>query len=206
MRRAAAAQSEAAGDMSDDTSISSDTAGTRKPLKLWDVHRNNKLGMVAGSLKEFVTKGKARLGIPETAPVRLVLEVDGTAVDDEEYFSTLEPHTVLMLIPPGHRWTDSKTFEYTVQIGDEPDACGSGGAAAARRSHLLHRLRADPGYIALLGGTDLELLGALTPDQATGYDAQFVADIQEASCRYLDGRRDVEEALSFLKHCKKGGN
>ena len=92
----------------------------------------------------------------------------------------------------------------TVQIGDEPDACA--GGASARRSQLLQRLRADPGYIALLGGTDLELLGQLTPDQAAGYDAQFVADIQEASCRYLDGRRDVEEALSFLKHCKKNGN
>ena len=55
--------------------------------------------------------GKARLGLDETAKVRVVLEDDGTAVDDEEYFSTLDPHTVLMIIPPGHRWTDSKTFE-----------------------------------------------------------------------------------------------
>lgn len=191
--------------MSDDTSISSETFGCRKPLKLWDVHRNNKLGLVAGSLQEFVTKGKARLHVEDSAKVRVVLEEDGTAVEDEEYFSTLDPHTVLMLIPPGHRWTDSKTFEYTVQIEDEPDASSAGGPSA-RRSQLLQRLRTDPGYIALLGGTDLELLGELTPDQATGYDAQFVADIQEASCRYLDGRRDVEEALSFLKHCKKNGN
>ena len=93
----------------------------------------------------------------------------------------------------------------TVQIGDEPDAASAGGPSA-RRGYLLQKLRADPGYIALLGGSDLELLGDMTPEQAAGYDAQFVADIQEASWRYLDGRRDVEEALSFLKHCKKNGN
>ena len=49
--------------------------------------------------------------MPESEKVRVVLEEDGTAVEDEEYFSTLDPHTVLMLIPPGQRWTDSKTFE-----------------------------------------------------------------------------------------------
>jgi len=199
--------------MSDDSCSLSEavsvSSGCRKPLKLWDVHRDNKIGLVAGSLGEFVRKGKQRLGVPESASVRVVLEEDGTAIEDEEYFSTLNPHTVLMLIPPGHRWIDSKEYEYTVQIQDEPDAAAAAGGnttAATRRQQLLQRLRQDPGCIALLGGSDLELLGDLTPEMTAGYDAQFVAEVQEASCRYLDGRRDVEEALSFIKHCKKTGN
>ena len=58
-----------------------------------------------------ILPGKARLGLEEAARVQVVFEEDGTAVEDEEFFSTLNPHTVLMLIPPGQRWIDSKPFE-----------------------------------------------------------------------------------------------
>ena len=82
------------------------------------------------------------------------------------------------------------------QTDDEPDA--------ARRNYLLQCLLADRGYILLLGDTDMELLCDLTPEQAAGYDAEFVDDIEEASWRFLDNRRDVNEVLIFLKHCMKG--
>lgn len=37
-------------------------------------------------------------------PVRLVLESDGTQVEDGEYWRTLPPNTVLLLLRPGQRW------------------------------------------------------------------------------------------------------
>ena len=40
--------------------------------------------------------------------VRFVLESDGTEVDDEEYFQTIEPHTPLVILQPGEQWHGSK--------------------------------------------------------------------------------------------------
>lgn len=37
-------------------------------------------------------------------PVRLVLESDGTQVEDGEYWRTLPPNTVLLLLRTGERW------------------------------------------------------------------------------------------------------
>lgn len=36
--------------------------------------------------------------------VKIVLDMDGTEVDDEEYFDTLESNTVLMLLIDSQRW------------------------------------------------------------------------------------------------------
>ena len=37
-------------------------------------------------------------------PVYVVLEEDGTEVDEEEYFQTLPENTVLMLLNVGDKW------------------------------------------------------------------------------------------------------
>lgn len=48
--------------------------------------------------------GREKLGVPASEPVRLVLESDGTQVEDGEYFRTLPNNTVLLLLRPGERW------------------------------------------------------------------------------------------------------
>lgn len=48
--------------------------------------------------------GKDKLGIPASEPVRLVLDSDGTQVEDGEYFRTLANNTVLLLLRQGERW------------------------------------------------------------------------------------------------------
>lgn len=40
----------------------------------------------------------------KTAVVSLVLEADGTTVDDSEYFSTLPDNTVFLLLQDTERW------------------------------------------------------------------------------------------------------
>jgi hypothetical protein len=40
-------------------------------------------------------------------PVRLVLESDGTQVEDGEYFRTLPNNTILLLLRQGERWYPS---------------------------------------------------------------------------------------------------
>lgn len=52
----------------------------------------------------IISLGKDKLGVPASEPVRLVLECDGTQVEDGEYFRTLANNTVLLLLRQGERW------------------------------------------------------------------------------------------------------
>lgn len=45
-----------------------------------------------------------KLEVDQNSVVKIVLDMDGTEVDDEEYFSTLESNTVLMLLIDSQRW------------------------------------------------------------------------------------------------------
>lgn len=76
----------------------------KKPFKLWDGRRSLRKGLVVGSLEELVVRGREKLGVSAAEPVRLVLECDGTQVDDSDYFRTLPANTVLLLLRPGERW------------------------------------------------------------------------------------------------------
>lgn len=49
-------------------------------------------------------RGKDKLGVPASEPVRVVLECDGTQIEDGEYFRTLANNTVLLLLRQGERW------------------------------------------------------------------------------------------------------
>lgn len=52
----------------------------------------------------FSFLGKDKLGVSASESVRLVLECDGTQVEDGEYFRTLANNTVLLLLRQGERW------------------------------------------------------------------------------------------------------
>ena len=49
--------------------------------------------------------GKEKLNYPMDKPVYVVLEEDGTEVDEEEYFQTLPENTLLMLLYIGDKWS-----------------------------------------------------------------------------------------------------
>jgi hypothetical protein len=48
--------------------------------------------------------GKEKLGIPVNENVSLVLESDGTQIDDVEYFKTLTNNTILLILRNGESW------------------------------------------------------------------------------------------------------
>lgn len=43
--------------------------------------------------------------------VTLVLEEDGTVVENEEFFQSLETNTQFMVLEEGQRWTQAKVFQ-----------------------------------------------------------------------------------------------
>ena len=77
----------------------------RKPYKIVDRSREMKKGVMAESLDELVERGKEKLNYPMDKQVYVVLEEDGTEVDEEEYFQTLPENTLLMLLHVGDKWS-----------------------------------------------------------------------------------------------------
>ncbi|CAK9816074.1 hypothetical protein ANTPLA_LOCUS8876 [Anthophora plagiata] len=53
---------------------------------------------------EEAASSKEKLGVPQNENVSLVLESDGTQVEDGEYFKTLANNTILLLLRHGERW------------------------------------------------------------------------------------------------------
>ncbi|KAI5634461.1 CIDE-N domain-containing protein [Phthorimaea operculella] len=76
----------------------------KRPFKIWDSSRNVRKGLVVTSFEELIHRGKEKLSVAASEPVRLVLESDGTQVEDGEYWRTLPPNTVLLLLRSGERW------------------------------------------------------------------------------------------------------
>ena len=56
-------------------------------------------------MKDLIEKSIDKLGYDEKKAVYVVLEDDGTEVDDEEYFQSLPDNTSLMLLHPHDIWS-----------------------------------------------------------------------------------------------------
>ena len=67
--------------------------------------RQIKKGIVAKSLKDLMKKSVEKLGYDERQEVYLVLEEDGTEIDDEEYCQSLADNTRLMLLHQQDLWS-----------------------------------------------------------------------------------------------------
>ena len=53
----------------------------------------------------IIITGKEKLGIPSCENISLVLESDGTQVEDGEYFKSLSNNTILLILRYGERWS-----------------------------------------------------------------------------------------------------
>ncbi|CAG5027994.1 unnamed protein product [Parnassius apollo] len=170
-----------------------------KPYKICDVNREKKKGMVASSLEDLLAKVPEKLGLP-SENLTVVLECDGTEVDDEEYFSTLDPDTALMILHGNEKWTPNMP-KCQVSLDQTDDvALGEKGQVA----NLVGRLQHNLCHISLLGGQDLELLSDMDPDSladiVTDRDNRIILEhIKEASGRILLEKRQAQDAMELLK-------
>jgi hypothetical protein len=69
-----------------------------KGYKVSDVKRNRTVGVACQTLDELKVKGSLKLNIKTNVRVQLL---DGTFVNDEDYFQTLPSQTVFLLLKPG---------------------------------------------------------------------------------------------------------
>ena len=70
-----------------------------------DISSSRILFAASSTAPLFFIAGKAKLNYAVDKKVYVVLEEDGTEVDEEEYFQTLPANTLLMLLYVGDRWS-----------------------------------------------------------------------------------------------------
>ncbi|XP_028659612.1 cell death activator CIDE-A [Erpetoichthys calabaricus] len=83
-----------------------------RPFRVCNYDRSSRKGVVAGTLDDLISKALAALP-HRTRSVTLVLEEDGTVVDNEEFFQSLEMNTLFMLLEEGKRWRSARSVSST---------------------------------------------------------------------------------------------
>lgn len=123
-----------------------------KPFKVKDITRNIRKAVVATTLAELRLKVSAKF---QRAQPAIHLDCDGTEIDDEEYFSTLEANAELIAVFPGEQWRDPSDYN-----------------ANLRRTSLdAQRLR------KLVGKLQQNLLNDADLDKLSNMDPNSLADI-----------------------------
>lgn len=165
-----------------------------KPFKITNQSREIKKGVVANSLEELTSKCLEKFNID--GHITIVLESDGTEIDDDEYFGTLDPNISLMILSENQTWLPpSPPCRLNMDQVDD----SKGGAELAG---LVGKLKHNLCHVSLLGGEELELLSDMDPESLvdiTFPDKIFLEQLKEASGRYLYEKRQAQDALDLLK-------
>ncbi|CAH0553735.1 unnamed protein product [Brassicogethes aeneus] len=174
--------------------MENDTNQSGKPFKITDASRDVKKGVVANSLDDLTSKINEKLGI--TGEITIVLESDGTEIDDEEYFATLDPNIALMILKNEEKWVPQAP---TCRLNlDQVDDARGGAELAGLVGKIKHNLC----HVSLLGGAELEMLSDMDPESLvdiTFPDKIFLEQLKEASGRFLCEKRQAQDAMDLLR-------
>ncbi|KAE8622703.1 hypothetical protein XENTR_v10005341 [Xenopus tropicalis] len=86
----------------------------QRPFRVCNHDRTVRRGVTAGSLRELIARAMDALFL--SGVVSLVLEDDGTQLDREDFFETLEDGSVVMVLEKGQKWMPQKNIlSYSLQ-------------------------------------------------------------------------------------------
>ncbi|XP_066140930.1 DNA fragmentation factor subunit alpha-like [Euwallacea fornicatus] len=168
---------------------------TQKPFKICNSTREVRKGVVATSLEDLTFKVQEKLEDVTDNKFTVVLEADGTEIDDDEYFATLDPNTSLMVLTANQKWSPPyPTCNLSKDQVDDPKGDELAGLVGRLKTNLCH--------LSLLGGPELELLSDMDPDSLadlTYPDKIFLDQLKEASGRFLCEKRQAQDAMDLLR-------
>lgn len=131
----------------------------------------------ASMLEEVIEKFKDELELDDDHEFMVVLESDGTEIDDNEYFSTLDDNTRLMVLIEDQIWLPlSPPYDFNIEVDD--------GIAKveAQITELIAKLRNNVSMLSLLREPELELISDMDPDSLddlTFFDKKFLGQLKE---------------------------
>jgi len=168
----------------------------KRPYKIKDVTRQIKKAVVASNLIELQKKSSEKFGKTEVPQIHL--DSDGTEIDDEDYFQTIEPNTELIAVFNGEQWFDP-THYLTITSHDSDDT-DSGDVEKIQLKKLVGKMKTNLCNISILSEPDLELLTNMDPNSVadiTGRD--FVEQLKDVSGRILTEKRDAYDTIELMK-------
>uniref|UniRef100_A0A2D4HJ98 CIDE-N domain-containing protein n=1 Tax=Micrurus lemniscatus lemniscatus TaxID=129467 RepID=A0A2D4HJ98_MICLE len=89
-----------------------------RPYRVNNCERTLRKGIVAETLNDLLEKVRTALDV--VGPLSLVLDEDGTSIDSEEFFQTLEEGTVLLALTEGQVWRPAKKAGYQLSLSHKP--------------------------------------------------------------------------------------
>jgi len=171
----------------------------KKAVRVWSCDRKIRHGIVAGSWTELLSKIEDKFGYAGT-PFSLVLEEDGTIVD-EEFWPSVAPQQRLLTLRGGEGWGPPSLPLQLIMPdilggsqGDTTDA-----AMGSSASHAFQQLQSNPAAIALLSTDQLALLKDFDLDEVDGLDVELCRTIQDMSIELWVKKKTEEEALEFVE-------
>ncbi|XP_049919909.1 DNA fragmentation factor subunit alpha [Epinephelus moara] len=179
----------------------------RKPCKVCNFTRQKSYGLVVPSLDELKTKGCEFLGFSPDERVTVVLEDDGTIVQDQAYFLCLPLNTKFMLLHEKETWSPARRMDGgTAWMARDSIILGAdavdASAAASPWWHLAQQLKQDLTSIILMSEEDLQtLVDAPSPELASalGFQQKKAEDLQETMQRVLDRREEERQSKELLQ-------
>ncbi|XP_038161937.1 DNA fragmentation factor subunit alpha [Cyprinodon tularosa] len=179
----------------------------RRPCKVCDFTRKNSYGMVVATLEELKRKGCELLGVNPTEPVTVVLETDGTIVEDQAYFLCLPLNTKFMLLHDKETWAPARTIDGgTAWMARESlilevDAVDS-SAVTPPWWNLALQLKQDLTSIILMSEGELQsLVDAPCSELASalGFQEKKTIELQETLQRVLDRKEEERQSKQLLQ-------
>ncbi|RWS01349.1 uncharacterized protein B4U79_13342, partial [Dinothrombium tinctorium] len=77
-----------------------------RPFKVWSHDREQRKSVIASSLADLKLRAAEKLGyeIKDISEFKIVLESDGTEIEEEEYFQASDKDTIFLLLRSNERW------------------------------------------------------------------------------------------------------
>ncbi|KAG8540215.1 hypothetical protein GDO81_019696 [Engystomops pustulosus] len=89
-----------------------------RPFRVCNFDRSVRKGIVADSLEDLLNKTQDALLMDEA--ITLVLEEDGTGVDTEDFFQSLDNGVVFMALAKGQKWKSGQNAGYHISLSKKP--------------------------------------------------------------------------------------
>uniref|UniRef100_A0A8C6WEL1 DNA fragmentation factor, alpha polypeptide n=1 Tax=Neogobius melanostomus TaxID=47308 RepID=A0A8C6WEL1_9GOBI len=183
-----------------------------KPCRICDFTRQKSYGLAVSSIDELKKKGGESLGFSPSSSVTVVLEDDGTIVEDQAYFLCLPLETKFMLLAEKETWSPVRKMDGGTawmardsEVMDTDDVDAGFGPWV----YLAQQLKQDLTGVILMSEADLQVLIDVPCAElasALGYEEKRAQDFQETLQRYLDRKEEERQSKELLQLYLKSVN
>ncbi|XP_032428186.1 DNA fragmentation factor subunit alpha [Xiphophorus hellerii] len=178
-----------------------------RSCKVCNFTRQKSYGVVVPTLDDLKKKGCEFLGVNPSDPVTVVLEGDGTIVEDQAYFLCLPFNTMFMLLHDKETWAPARKIDGGTawmareSVVLETDVVDS-NVIEAPWWNLALQLKQDLTSIILMSEGDLQSLVEAPCSElasALGFQEKKAEELQETLQRVLDRREEERQSKELLQ-------